>query len=1433
MTASLADQAGSSPRTTGSTPSDPQSRKRASRVDRWGLGLLLALSYLPALASSRGRLAADTKAYLYLDPGRLLADSLWSWDERQFAGWVPHQMIGYLWPSGPWYWAFQKAGVPDWIAHRLWLGTILLAAGTGVRWCARRFELGPWAALTAGVVYVLSPYTIPYLSRGSILLLPWAGLGWMVGLTIDAIRRGGWRDPLLFALVVATVGGINATAMVMIAPAPLLVIADSAWRKQIRWRAALGIVWRIGIGSLGVSIWWITGLMIQGKFGAPVLAYSETLEAVSFTSVSTEVLRGLGYWITYVTDPTGPLTSASFHYELSVVVMAAGFALILLGAAGLVAVRWSGRRLATLFVLTGVVLAVGPHPIGDPPPLTSPLAQASRSTLALSLRSSTRAVPVAMLGLALGAGAVVTALAVRGPRWRHGARALSAATMCVALVNAPVVRHRALVDPVLRIEPIPAPWWDAAAYLDGLPSGYRTLQLPGTESAVARWGQTVDPILPGMTNRPVLQRDWLPTGSGPAMDLFYALDARFQTGTLDPAAIAPVARLLGADSIVFAGDVAFDKFRTPRPELTWATYLSRPDGLGEAVEFGPGYVNTPAVAMLDDRALADPRIGSAVPEVAVVPVSDPLPLARAAGASVLVVGSGDGVVSAAGAGLLPSDATLRYAAALDDSSLTAAAQEASLVVLTDSNRRQAHGWWGSQDTDGYVERLDEVPLLVDPADHRLPVFTTVRAADETVAVVEGAMTARASGYGQPGAYRPEDRPMLAIDGDAATAWRVADRADAVGQYLRLDLAEPRLVGAITLVQAESATGGMPRRITELDVRTESGSRRVLLDESSSTVVGQTIELGEQTAWIELSVVATDAGKPLTSAGFAPVGFSEVRVDDLPASVETLRLPERITLGGDDSAPIAVVLERWRTDASNRWRHDPEPAMHRSFGLPASSSLERAEFQAAILAHLDLQASDASLASVLELGSFTSTSRLAGSPAHGAWAAVDGDPGTAWTSGFDPGADATITVPLDAAVALSALTVTALADEQHSRPTELTITAGGETRVVPFTPDAGAPTNVAFEALRGDAVSITVSGVDERHTIDRRSGEEATLPVALAEIAGTGLTPVRLPDTIDSGCRDDLLRIDGTPVGIRLTGSSAAAFLGEPLTATVCTSLPIALDAGPHRVDTTPHTGFALDRIALVPAAGPPAAPAPRPTIDVVSWSRGERALAVGPCPDGCWVTAGDGWNTGWEATADGTPLGEPEVLDGALSGWWLAPSPESRTVQLHWAPQTWTRRALGVSGVALAAVLLGLGLCRRRRASTPAPAPAPTAPAALVPELASWGARRRQGTEVALLTALVGVLVIDPWWGLAAGAIAALASVVRRPRMSGLVGLGVLAGVAVQYLWHQYDLRPGAGFGWVVNAEPTHRWTLLAVVLLVAGAMAGDGPDEPLTSTPE
>jgi arabinofuranan 3-O-arabinosyltransferase len=71
---------------------------------RAGSVLIAVLAYVPALLSSPGRMPADTKLYLYLDPGRLIADGPKSWDGRQFAGWVPHQIIAYLWPQGPWYW---------------------------------------------------------------------------------------------------------------------------------------------------------------------------------------------------------------------------------------------------------------------------------------------------------------------------------------------------------------------------------------------------------------------------------------------------------------------------------------------------------------------------------------------------------------------------------------------------------------------------------------------------------------------------------------------------------------------------------------------------------------------------------------------------------------------------------------------------------------------------------------------------------------------------------------------------------------------------------------------------------------------------------------------------------------------------------------------------------------------------------------------------------------------------------------------------------------------------------------------------------------------------------------------------------------------------------------------------------------------------------
>ena len=206
---------------------------RLQRSRNWlHVGLLAVLAYLPALTAAPGRMPADTKLYLYLNPTRLTSDAPYSWDSRQFAGWVPHQTLSYLWPSGPWYSLCSALGLPDWIAQRLWLGTLLLLAGLGVRWAAKHLGVPATGALIAAVMYQLSPYVLPYVSRTSAMLLPWAGLGWLVGLTIRAATRSKWRDVGLFGLVMLTVAAPNATAIMMIAPGPALWLLHAAWGRE-------------------------------------------------------------------------------------------------------------------------------------------------------------------------------------------------------------------------------------------------------------------------------------------------------------------------------------------------------------------------------------------------------------------------------------------------------------------------------------------------------------------------------------------------------------------------------------------------------------------------------------------------------------------------------------------------------------------------------------------------------------------------------------------------------------------------------------------------------------------------------------------------------------------------------------------------------------------------------------------------------------------------------------------------------------------------------------------------------------------------------------------------------------------------------------------------------------------------------------------------
>ena len=87
----------------------------------------------------------------------------------------------------------------------------------------------------------------------------------------------------------------------------------------------------------------------------------------------------------------------------------------------------------------------------------------------------------------------------------------------------------------------------------GLPRNARALVLPGQLFAFYRWGGTVDPILPALTDRPVAVRHAVPYADLHAVDLLWAIDAlvQQQRAAARPAAAAAAADGAGA---VVTGD---------------------------------------------------------------------------------------------------------------------------------------------------------------------------------------------------------------------------------------------------------------------------------------------------------------------------------------------------------------------------------------------------------------------------------------------------------------------------------------------------------------------------------------------------------------------------------------------------------------------------------------------------------------------------------------------------------------------------------------------------------------------------------------------------------------------------------------------------------------------------------------------------------------
>ena len=1333
-------------------------------------------------------------------------------------GTVTHQNIGYLWPVGPFFWLGEAIGLPDWITQRLWLGSVLLAAGLGMRWFLRTLGWRGAALLVSSLAYMLSPYLLNYVDRHSVILLPWAGLPWLMGLTVRALRTPGWRHAAIFGLVTLTVGGVNASSLLLVGIGPVAWLAWCAVEGSAPWRRVVGTAARIGLAFAATGIWWMVGLAIQSRYGLPTLHLTENYKVVSDAATAPELFRGLGYWYFYGQGRLGAWIEPATSYTRWALPLS--FALPLLALLAAAIIRFRHRGHALMLIVLGLLVGIGAHPYDGPSPLGRIFRDLTLTDAGLALRSTPRALPLSILGTSMLLGAGAAAMGRWRPRWEQPVAAL----LCVLVVAnlSPLWQGEILGSLVQRPEDVPGYWHEAAAHLDASGDGTRVLELPGSDFAAYRWGNSGDPVLPGLMDRPYVARELIPQGSPASAALLVALDSEVQEGRLDPDGLAPLARLMGVGDIVLRSDLQFERFRTPRPDDLWADLRDAP-GFGPAVSFGTPVANVagPERPLLDQHTLSRP-VGSQHPAPAIVlPVLDAQSILRIADPtrSIVLSGDADGLVAAAGEGLLEAGRPVLFSASLLDPVLLASALGSNArLILTDTNRLQGRRWGTIRETTGYTQRWDEEVDRGDLSDQRLDVLP-VRPGTLTVARQTG-IRVDASGYGNPVTFTAGDRPFHAVDGRLDTAWTVGAFDEVVGERLTLTLDEPAPIESLTFVQARSQ--GQNRWITDLRIHLDDQVMDVVLDATSRTPPGQLVHLsGADVRVVVLEVRDTDVGRLDHYAGVTGVGFAEVGVAGVAAD-ETILLPTDLTdlLGYDSGAELAIVLTRQRSDPRDPIRSEPERGMDRTMDLPWARTFEL-RGEARWSAHADDALLDDPGAPRVR-----ATASLAGDLVSRGRAAFDDDPTTAWQPPIGPQDGQAVTITHPVPRAFRDLTLTYRADGLHSAPSAVTVLVDGVPigrSTLPGTLRAAddlVTVDLGLPDATGRSLTMRIDEVVERRTMNWYSGLPDVLPVAIVDISDGFDFPER-PQRIDTGCREDLLRLDGRSVPVRITGSTPDAFARRPLAVTAC-GPTLELSEGEHRIVATAGADsmYDLDRLVLTSASsGIAPTHAGMPSLRVQKLDRTEILLQVEGATSPYWLILGQSLSAGWQLRDDaGLDHGPPRLVDGFANGWLVAPDDAARTsFRLVWAPQrtVW----IGLWASVMAALACLLVAIRGRRDSGPL---APGSPVFEDPRRSRRVVPDGRAVALGLFVATFSVVNL-PSWHIAGPVIGLLMTLALRgsiPRRTMPV-LAVLAmgSAAALIAIEQIRFRHPRDFVWPLFFEGYHVLGVLAILCLAAGAV--------------
>ncbi|MDD4867189.1 MAG: alpha-(1-_3)-arabinofuranosyltransferase, partial [Mycobacterium sp.] len=1202
---------------------------------RWLL-LVGALALALTFAQSPGQISPDTKLDLTANPLRFLARATNLWSSELPFGQAQNQAYGYLFPHGTFFLAGHLLGLPGWVTQRLWWALLLTVGFWGLLRVGEALRIGsPASRVIAAVAFALSPRVLTTLGSISSETLPMMLAPWVLLPTIVALRTEGNRSVRALAgragLAVALMGAVNAIAT--LAACLPAVIWWACHRPNRLWWRYTG--WWLLALVLATS-WWVVALALLRSVSPPFLDFIESSGVTTEWTSLVEMLRGTDSWTPFVA-PTAtagaPLVTGSAAILGTCLVAAAGLA-------GLASPGMPARgRLVTMLVV-GVVLMAAGYSGG----LGSPLAhqvQLFLDAAGAPLRNLHKLGLVIRIPLVLGIAQLLGRVPLPGnvgvPVWlrafahpERDRRVAVAIVVLTALLVSTSLAWTGRLTPPGTFSAIPRYWQQTADWLGehntGTPAPGRVLVVPGAPFATQVWGNSHDEPLQVLGSSPWGVRDSIPLTPPQTIRALDSVQRLLAAGRPSVGLADTLARQ-GISYVVLRNDLDPETSRSARPILVHRAIEGSPR-LQKVAQFGapvgpgtlPGFI-------------ADSGLRPRYPAVEIYRVSYPAAATGGAGepgAPYLVDADQLARVDGGPEVLLRLDERrrLREQPPLGPVLMTADARAAGLpaprVTVTDTPV--------ARETDyGRVDQHSSAMRAAGDARHtfnRLPDYPVPGADQVFGSWTSGRVTVSSSSSDSTAMpdVAPSTSPAAAIDSDPATAWVSNSLQAAVGQWLQVDFDHPVANAVITLTPSATVVGAPVRRIL---IETATGSTTLRVDKPGEPLTAA-LPYGE-TPWVRITAAATGNG----SAG-AQFGITDLSVTpyDALGFAHPINLRHTALVPGP---PAGSAIAGWDLGSELLGRpgcaRAPDsvrcaPAMalapeepvtfSRTLTVPAPTSVTPSVWVrprqgpklADLLAPPDTTRAHGDADVVDVSGS--------------AYAATDGDPGTAWTApqrAVQHKTPPTLTLTLPRPTEVTGLRLLPSRWTLPARPTMVAVDLGDGPQVRELRAgdkaSGGAAQTLSLKPRVTDTVTVTL--LHWQDIIDRNAlGFDQLKPPGLAEVMALGVDgePIAPADAARNRARQIVVDCDQGPI-IAIAGrfvhtsvrATAGALLdGEPVAAAPCEPDPIALPAGRQELLISPGAAFVVDGAQLVapgtrqlpPAAGRPplrAAPTGKWTSD--------------------------------------------------------------------------------------------------------------------------------------------------------------------------------------------------------------------------------------------